>query len=351
MHRIIKTIVALALVLAMVIPFTACSSTTSKVTINVLNWGDYIDPDLIDQFEEEYGINVKYSTLTSNEEMLVKLTASDCIYDLCIPSDYVIEKLIGQDLLAEIDMDKLPNISNINPEFLDLAFDPGNKYSVPYFWGTLGILYNTTMVDPEDDVASWDILWNEKYAGKIIMYDSVRDTVGMALARLGYSINSTNEDELREAQESLIEQKPLTMAYLTDDCKMEMINGNAALCVTYSGDALEAMAENEDLAYVVPAGGGNYWFDNMVIPKTSEHYDETMQFINFLLDAEVAAQNAEYICYCTPNSASLAYIDPEMVADETFNPSEETISRLDVYHDLGDFISVYNDVWTKVKQA
>ena len=202
--KLAKRLILAALALLAALPLAACGG-EEAVTLNVLNWGDYIDPALIDQFEEETGIQVKYSTMTSNEEMLVKLAAPDCIYDICVPSDYLIERLIEQDLLHELNKDNIPNLANIDERFLDLSFDPENRYSVPYFWGTVGILYNTTMVD--EPVDSWDILWDEKYAGQIIMYDSVRDTIGITLIRLGYDINTRSEEEVLAAQEALIAQE------------------------------------------------------------------------------------------------------------------------------------------------
>ena len=343
-----KKIVCMVLIVCIALSLCACGG-GSKVTINVLNWGDYIDPELLEQFEEETGIAVKYTTMTSNEEMLVKLSSADCIYDLCFPSDYVIEKLIAEDLLYPINKDNIPNLQNIDPRFMDLSFDADNTYSVPYFWGTVGILYNTTMVS--EPVDSWHILWDEQYSGKIIMYDSVRDTIGVTLKMLGYEINTRNEAEVAQARDALIEQKPLVRAYLTDDFKMEMINGSAAMAVCYSGDALYCIGENPDLAYVVPKEGSNLWFDNVIIPKTSQHTAEAEQFINFLCDAEVAAQNSEYIAYSTPNAAALALLGEEWSGDETYNPSQEVLDRCEVFHDLGDFISVFNDAWTKVKGA
>ncbi len=280
--KIIRKIICFALVLALSLPLFACGG-GSKVTLNVLNWGDYIDPALLRQFEDETGISVKYTTMTSNEEMLVKLASPDNIYDVCFPSDYIIEKLIADDLLYKIDQANIPNLKNIDSRFLDLSFDPGNQYSVPYMWGTVGILYNTTMVT--DPVDSWNILWDEKYAGEILMYDSMRDTIGITLKKLGYDINTRNEEDILAAQEALIAQKPLVRAYLTDDIKMELINGNAAMGVVYSGDAVYCISENPVLAYVVPKEGSNVWFDNIIIPKTSQHTAEAEKFIDFLCDA------------------------------------------------------------------
>lgn len=346
--KIIRKIICFALVLALSLPLFACGG-GSKVTLNVLNWGDYIDPALLRQFEDETGISVKYTTMTSNEEMLVKLASPDNIYDVCFPSDYIIEKLIADDLLYKIDQANIPNLKNIDSRFLDLSFDPGNQYSVPYMWGTVGILYNTTMVT--DPVDSWNILWDEKYAGEILMYDSMRDTIGITLKKLGYDINTRNEEDILAAQEALIAQKPLVRAYLTDDIKMELINGNAAMGVVYSGDAVYCISENPDLAYVVPKEGSNVWFDNIIIPKTSQHTAEAEKFINFLCDAKVAAQNSDYIGYSTPNAAALALMGADYIDDQTYNPPQDVLDRCQIYHDLGDFVKVFSDAWTKVKAA
>ncbi len=345
---LIKRIACIVLVACLVLPLAACGR-KSGATLNVLNWGDYIDTDLLRRFEKETGIAVKYTTMTSNEEMLVKLSSPDCIYDVCFPSEYTIEKLMAQDLLHPIHKENIPNLVNIDERFLDLPFDPGNVYSIPYMWGTVGILYNTTMVGGPVD--SWKILWDEKYGGQILMYDSVRDTIGITLVMLGYDINTRNADEVAAAEAALIEQKPLVRAYLTDDIKMELINGNAAMGVVYSGDAVACIAENADLAYAVPNEGSNKWFDNIIIPKSSTHTAEAEAFINFLCDAEVAAQNSEYIGYSTPNKAALALMGDDYIKDPTYNPPQDVLDRCTVFRDLGDFISVFSDAWTHIKAA
>ena len=344
-----KKIVCLALALALLLSVFACGGGSNKVTLNVLNWGDYIDPELLRQFEDETGISVKYTTMTSNEEMLVKLASADNIYDVCFPSDYLIEKLVADDLLYAINKANIPNLSNIDPRFMDLSFDPGNTYSIPYMWGTVGILYNTTMVSGTVD--SWNILWDEKYAGEILMYDSMRDTIGITLKKLGLDINTRSEADILSAQEALIAQKPLVRAYLTDDIKMELINGSAAMGVVYSGDAVYCISENPDLAYVVPKEGSNVWFDNIIIPKTSKHTAEAEQFINFLCDAKVAAQNSDYIGFSTPNAEALKLMDPSYAADPTYNPPQDVLDRCQIFQDLGDFVKVFSDAWTKVKAA
>jgi len=343
-----KKLFVLLLAALMTLPALGCGN-KNTVTINVLNWGDYIAPELLDQFREETGIEVKYTTMTSNEEMLVKLASADNIYDVCFPSDYLIEKLASDDLLYSINKSNIPNLSNIDSRFLNLSFDPDNTYSVPYMWGTVGIIYNKTMVS--DPVDSWNILWDEKYAGQILMYDSMRDTIGITLKKLGYDINTRNEADILAAQEALIEQKPLVRAYLTDDIKMELINGSAALGVVYSGDAVYCISENPDLAFSVPKEGSNVWFDNIIIPKTSKHTAEAEQFINFLCDAKVAAQNSEYIGFSTPNAATLKLMDPSYAADPTYNPPQDVLDRCQIFQDLGDFVKAFSDAWTKVKAA
>lgn len=341
-------LVAFVLALA---PLAGCSgSQDAAVTINVLNWGDYIDESLLEQFTEETGIKVNYTPMANNEEMLVKLTATDSIYDVCFPSDYIIEKLVAEDMLHELNKDNIPNLKNIDPRFLDLGFDPGNKYSVPYMWGTVGILYNTTMVT--EPVTSWDILWDAKYSGKILMYDSIRDTIGVALMKLGYSINTRDEAQIRDAEAALIEQKPLVLAYLGDSIKDAMINGGGAMAIVYSGDAMwctDPEEGNGDLAYAVPETGSNLWFDNIVIPKTSKHTAEAEAFINFLCDAEVAKANTEYIGYSTPNAAAFALLDDSYKNNPTYNPPQSILDKCELFHDLGDFINVYNDSWNRIK--
>ena len=360
-----KKIFAFALAAVMLFAFTAAGCNNAEEAdysfadgdqyeyiggeLNILNWGEYIDEELISIFEEETGVKVTYNEMTSNEEMLIKLRSADCIYDLCFPSDYIIEQLIANDLLQPLDMDKIPNAKNIDPRMLEFTnvFDPGNKYSLPYMWGTVGILYNTTMVD--EPVTSWDILWNEKYAGKIWQYDSVRDAIAVSLLRLGYDINTRNEAEVNEAKDELIKQIPLLKGLGTDNIRPSMVNGKAALAVIYSGDAFACMDENEDLAYVVPEEGSNVWFDNVVIPKTAKNVEAAHAFINFINDANLAARNTEFIFYSTPNKAAMDLLDDYYTKNDTFNPPDEVLERCSVFHDLGSFVDVFNKAWMEFK--
>lgn len=351
MKKIFSLLLAVAMLLSMALLFTGCSSKEDKQVLNILNWGDYIDPELIERFEEETGISVIYNVMSSNEEMIIKLRSSDCEYDLCFPSDYVLEQLIREDLLAELNYDNIPNAKNIGQRYLDISneFDPGNKYSVPYMWGTVGILYDTTKVD--EPVDSWKILWDDKYVGQVIMYDSHRDSLMVALKMLGYEMNTRSEAEVAAARDALIQQKKsgIVQSYGTDEIKTDMINGRAAMAVVYSGDACYAMDENPNLAYAVPQEGSNIWFDNAMIPKSSKHKEAAEMFINFLNDAEVAKQNTEYIFYSTPNDAAFALLSEDFTENETYNPGDDVRALCDVFHELGDFTKVFTEAYEQVK--
>ena len=240
----------------------------------VYNWGDYIDPDVIDMFEEETGIDVVYEEFETNEIMYPKIQSGAIAYDVVCPSDYMIQRMIENNLLEEINYDNIPNLKYIDQKYMDLAkgFDPDNKYSVPYLWGTVGILYNKKMVD--EPIDSWGVLWDEKYKDSILMQDSVRDAFGVALKYLGYSLNSTDLDELQAAKNLLMEQKPLVQAYVIDQVRDKMIGNEAALGVIYSGEALYCQQENPNLDYVIPKEGSNLWIDSWVIPKNAENKEQ-----------------------------------------------------------------------------
>ena len=319
--------------------------------LNVLNWGEYIDPDLITLFEQETGVKVNYIEIPSNEEMLIMLRSGGSSYDLCFPSDYIIEQMIREDMLQPLDMSKIPNAKNIDPKMIEITnvFDPGNKYSLPYMWGTVGILYNTTMVD--EPVDSWGILWDEKYAGQVWMYDSPRDSIGITLKYLGYDLNTRNEAEIDAAAKKLIEQAPIRKGWGMDDLRSTMENGKAAMCVIYSGDAFCSMDACEDLAYAVPKEGSNVWFDNVIIPKSAKNIEAAHAFINFLNDGNLAARNTEYIYYSTPNKAAMDRLDTYFTENETYNPPQDVLDRCEVFHDLGDFTEVYSKVFNKIKSS
>lgn len=318
----------------------------SQESINVYNWGDYIDREVLEEFEEEYGIEVKYDTFATNEDLYVKIKQGGNDYDVIFPSDYMIERMIREDLLETIHKDSITNLAKVDDEFKNLDYDPNGDYSVPYMWGTVGIIYNTSMVDEE--VNSWDILWDEKYSGQILMLDSQRDTIAVALKKLGYSMNTRNVDELEEAKNELIKQKPLVYAYLGDNIKSAMINEEGALAVVWSGDAVVMIDENPNLKYVIPEEGTNLWFDSMVIPKSTTNKENAQKFIDFMTRPDIAAKNAEYIGYSVPISEAVELLDDEIRNDEVAYPSEEVISNTEIFKDPYDIIEEYDRIWTEI---
>ncbi len=341
-HR--KTILVLAVLVLVSFGLTACRE---RPTIYVYNWGDYIDEDLIAEFEEETKLRVVYDTYATNEDMYVKIKSGGSTYDVIFPSDYMLTRMIEEDMLAKLDLVSIPNSLHIEERFLGLEYDPENEYSLPYTWGTVGILYNTTMVD--DVVDSWDILWDPKYSKELLMLDSQRDSIAVALLKLGYSINTLDQDELAEAGELLKEQKPLVLAYVVDEGQDKMIAGEAALAVVWSGEATNARMENPDLAFAIPKEGTNVWFDVMAVPKDANNKEGAMRFINFMNDPEVALRNAEYTGYATPNKAARDMLPKEITEDRTIYPNEEDLVDAEIFVNLGQTLSLYDRIWTEVK--
>lgn len=343
-----------ALILCILIAFSACamgSASASAEELTVFNWFDYIDPAVIDLFEEETGITVKYVNFTTNEEMYTKLEAGAGTYDVIFPSEYMIERMIAHDMLEELDLSAMPNFANVMDRLKDPSYDPGNRFSVPYMWGTLGYLYNSEMVDEE--LTSWSALFDEKYAGNVIMMNSMRDSIGLALKYLGYSMNTRSEAELNEAKDLLIKQKQdkIQCGYLLDETKDKMVGGEAAIGVVYSGDAQYAIEKNESLVYVVPEEGSNIWVDGMCIPKGSKNVEGAMKFIDFLCREDIAAMNFDYIYYCSPIQAVVDGLDEEEAAQSTINPSEDVVSRCEYFNDVEDVMSLYENVWMEIRLA
>lgn len=326
---------------------------TGDNTLSVYNWGDYIDPDLIGKFEEETGIKVIYQTFDSNEAMLAKIAHGGTAFDVAIPSDYAISKMKEQGLLIPLDHSKLPNLKYIDPRFLDHPFDEGNKYSAPYFWGTVGIVFNPDLVgDLAGDIefTSWNDLWDERLKNEIILVDSAREIIGIALNSLGYSLNETNIDHLLEAKEKLEALTPNVKAIVGDEIKMIMANEEAAIAVVWSGDALDIRSENDKIDFAIPREGTNIWFDNMVIPMGAKNIEGAHLFINFMLDPENAAQNAEYVGYSTPNWKALEYLPDEITEDERFYPGPEVTERFELYENLGKKMTAYyNELFLEFK--
>ena len=324
---------------------------TGDNQVIVYNWGEYLDPETITLFEEETGINVVYEEFETNEIMYPKVQSGAIAYDVVCPSDYMIQRMIENDLLAEINFDNIPNIKNIGPTYMKTSqqFDPENKYSVPYCWGTVGILYNKTMVD--EPIDSWSVLWDKKYKDNILMQDSVRDAFAVALKLSGHSLNSADLDELTAARDLLIKQKPLVQAYVIDQVRDKMIGNEAAIGVIYSGEAIYTQNENKDLEYVVPKEGSNVWIDSWVIPKNAKHKDNAEAFINFLCRPDIAKMNFDYITYSTPNEAARALIEDEALRNNTIAfPGPEILERCETFSYLGNETNdIYNELWREVK--
>lgn len=318
----------------------------------VYNWGEYIDPDMLEQFEAETGIRVIYDEFETNETMYPKVEAGAAEYDVVCPSDYMISKMIQNDLLMELNFDHIPNAkNNIGTQYWQQSegFDPGNKYSVPYCWGTVGILYNRTMVD--EPITSWTQLWDEKYRDEILMQDSVRDAFMVAEKLYGYSMNTLDAQELLTVKNALIEQKPLVQAYVIDQVRDKMIGNEAAIGVIYSGEAIYTQYENSDLEYVIPAEGTNVWIDSWVILKNAPHQENAEKFIDFMCRGDVALKNFEYITYSTPNDAAKALIEDEEIKNSPIAfPDLSQYDALETYTYLGEEgDTLYNELWKEIK--
>lgn len=335
----------LALLVVTISVFTAACG-EAKPKLNVYNWGDYIDTDVLDQFEEEFGVDVVYDTFATNEDLYVKLKQGGSDYDVIFPSDYMIERMIRENLLVKIDKNKIPNIDKVGENFLNHEYDPDNEYSIPYMWGTVGIIYNKANIT--DPITSWADLWNPAYKGQIVMYNSQRDSLAVALKKLGYSLNSRNLVELEEAKKELIAQKPLVKAYLGDEIKEAIISGEADIGVVYSGDAVAMIRENPDLEYIIPKEGTNLWFDAMVIPGTTQNKELAEKFINFMTRPDIAAKNAEYIGYSSPVPEAVDLLPEEVQKDDDAYPSAEVLENTEVFKDPMDIIQEYDRIWTEV---
>ena len=336
----------------------ASGSQESTGEVYVYNWGEYIDEEVISMFEEETGIKVIYDMFETNEDMYPVIEAGGRTYDVVCPSDYMIQKMVENNMLAELNFDNIPNASQIDPLYLERSksFDPDNKYSVPYCWGTVGILYNTAMVSPEDVPTRWSDLWDEKFNGEILMQDSVRDAFMVALKALGYSMNSENESELTQARDLLIRQKPLVQAYVIDQVRDKMIGGEAAVGVIYSGEMLyiqeevEAQGLEYDLEYVIPEEGTNVWIDSWVIPANAKNKENAEAWINFLCRPDIAKMNFEYITYATPNKGAFDLLDEDLKHNKDLFPDIESLDNCEVFQYLGDEVdSIYNNLWKEVK--
>ncbi|RKP51373.1 extracellular solute-binding protein [Cohnella endophytica] len=353
MKQLVRLFIAVFIVAGGLMYFTSYLNSSEGYsgsnTLTIYNWGDYVDPELIAEFEKESGLKVIYQTFDSNEAMMTKISQGGTTFDISIPSEYAIEKMKEDNLLLPIDHSKIPNLANIDSRFLDLSFDPDNEYSIPYFWGTVGIIYNSDLLGGKT-FKSWNDLWSPDLRNQILLVDGAREVIGFGLNSLHYSLNDTNEDHLQEAKRKLGTLTPNVKAIVGDEIKMLLAQEEAAVGVVWSGDAAEIMGENDKLDYVIPEEGSNVWFDNMVIPKTARNIEGAHKFINFMLDPEHAAQNAEYVGYATPNAKARELLPEEISQDERFYPKEELTNKLEVYENLGKkMLSHYNELFLEFK--
>ncbi len=352
-----KNVFALALTLAVMMSVFPVNAFSAAPVINVYNWGEYIPDgtdgtmDLNAEFTKKTGIKVNYTTYQSNEELYTKIASGGVSYDIVIPSDYMISKMIQNDMLAELDFDNIPNIKNINSEFLNPQYDPDNKYSVPYSWGTVGIIYNKKLIDNIDDVKTWNVFWNQKYSGNILMFSNSRDAFAIAFSKLGYSLNTTDVKEWRTAAAELIRQKPLVQSYAMDQIMDKMIAGEAAVAPYYAGDAYTCMLENPDLDFIIPSDGvANRFVDAMCVLKDSQHKSEAESYINFILEPEVGKEVSEFLGYSTPNVESYKLLDEKIKSNQIIYPSEKVLKNTEIFVNLPPEIDeLQKDLWTEVR--
>ena len=344
-----KKIICLSLALcALTCLFSGCApagNTESKGVVNVYNWGENIDESIFDDFEEQTGIEVNYRTYASNEILYSNLNMGGADYDVIIPSDYMISRMIEEDMLEKLDFANIPNFANIDDTYKNLAYDPANEYSVPYTWGTMGIIYNSSLIDEEID--SWSALFDPKYTGQVLQFDNSRDAFATALFYLGYDVNTTDEALLREAYDLLVTQKDVKQAYVMDEIYDKLELGEAAIGPYYAGDALMMMETNPDLRYVIPKEGSNWFVDAMCIPKGAENKANAEAFINFMCDPEIGARNMDVTGYATPLKPVFEALDEETRGNEIMFPSAEVIGRCQVYTNLPKAtLDLYSKLWT-----
>jgi spermidine/putrescine transport system substrate-binding protein len=320
--------------------------------LSFYNWADYVAKSTIPSFEKETGIQVTQDYFSNNEELLAKLQAGGTGYDVIVPSDYMVVIMIKSDVIQPLDKSKIPNFENIGERFRGLPYDPDNEYSVPYQWGTTGILYNKKEIGKQEE--SWDPMWNPEFEGKIGMLNDVRETMGAALYRFGNSVNTTDPDQLDEAEAALKEQKPLLRGYFDSPPNRSLvINGDLLLGHVFSGDAFLALSGNEDLDYIIPKPGATRWTDNMCIPVGAQHPDNAHKFINHILDVKVGAALSNYTYYNTPNGAALPLVDEALKKLPGYNPqlTPEVYERLQIIEDVGEATRDYERRFTEVKSA
>ena len=318
--------------------------------LNFYNWADYVAESTVPDFEKQTGIKVTQDFFSSNEDLLAKLQAGGTGYDVIVPSDYMVAIMIKSDVVQKLDMAQIPNSKNVGKEYKGLSYDPNNEYSLPYQWGTTGILYNKKEIGQLPE--SWDPLWDTEFEGEKSMLNDTRETLGAALYKLGYSVNATDQGQLEEAKAELKKQNPLLRGYFdSTEARPLVQNGDLLLGHVFSGDAFLALSENEDLDYVIPKPAATRWTDNMCIPNGAEHPQNAHKFINYILDAEVGAELSNYTYYATPNEAALPMIDDALKKLPTYSPTQEQFERLQVIEDTGEVTREYERIFTEVKSS
>lgn len=337
----------LSVVFLALLAVTGCAKKDAN-KLNIFIWSAYLPDEVIAKFEEKTGIDVQYDTYDSNEALEAKLQSGVADYDLVVPSDYMVRRLIKQSLIQAIDHAKIPNMSNLDPRFLDNNFDPGNKYSLPYFWGTTGLGYNKQNVTTPVD--SWAIVFDEKQKGKILMLDDMRECFAVALKFLGKSLNEKDPAVIKQAADLLKQQKALVKTYNSGDFANILASGDVDLAHGYNGQIAEVVAnEPERLAYVVPKEGGTFWMDNMCIPVKSRNAEAAYAFLNFINEPEIAAEIVNTVSYAGANSAAKPFIEASILEDQAIYPVDEVIARCEFIEDVGDAVSLYDQYWTEIK--
>ena len=345
---------AMAAVMLFSVCLTGCGSSAAKATngvVNVYNWGEYIDESIFDEFTAKTGIKVVYTTYDSNESMYAKLKSGSVNYDVIIPSDYMIGRLISENMLKDLDFSKIPNYANINDSYKNLEYDPDGKYSVSYMWGTTGIIYNSKMISKP--LTSWKDLFDESKVGtgNVLMFDNSRDSIGIALMALGYPLNTTDASQIKEAVDLLISQKEsgIVQAYVMDQIFDKMENGEAAVGVYYAGDYITMVEDNPDLVWVQPKEGSNLFVDAMCVPTCCENYDNAMAFINFMCSDDACLANCDVTGYSTPSSTALALMDSDVTGNTVAYPSNEFLAKCQTYVSLdADTLALYDSEWTRL---
>ncbi len=336
----------LSLVLALTLSaslFAGCGTDPSKV-VKIYNASEYIAEGVIEEFEKETGYKVIYSEFASNEDMYTKIKTTS--YDVLIPSDYMIDKLVREDLIKPLNFDNIPNYKYVDETFKSPYYDEDNKYSVPYMWSTVGILYDGEKV--KEDVTDMSVMWNEKYSGKIFMLDSVRDTIGMTLKKLGYSVNTEDEDELAKAKAELLAQRPMILGYVTDEVKDKIISGEGHLGLVYSGEAGKAIAEKETLKYAIPENGTIYCVDAMVVPKSAENTEGAESFINFMQRPDIAVRNALETCYGITNTEGKKELPDEIKNNKGLYPDAAILEKSEMLRSEGTINQKYLEIWNEI---